>query len=263
VTVLTPTNPKKHSLMPSGALRKALRAAGHHLSPIVQVGKEGVTPAVLAQLDEALGAHELVKLKVGTETPEDRFGVAEQLAATPDTHLAQIIGRVILVYRKHPVKPRFEAAPEPLPDPEIRRKARRNVSIRPPRPTTAAGVSREETRSPRGPGRGSRRGEGEGGRRSGGRGEGRSEGRSGGRSESRSGGRSEGRTGARGEGRGEGRSERTGGRSEGRSEGRSGAWSGKPAPRSASGPRSGPRTPRSSSGPRSGPRAPRGPRRSR
>ena len=49
-----PTNPKKRALMPSTRLRKALRAAGHHLSPVVQVGKEGVTEAVLRQLDEAL-----------------------------------------------------------------------------------------------------------------------------------------------------------------------------------------------------------------
>ena len=71
-----PTSPKKQSLMPASRLRKALRAAGHHLSPVVQVGKEGVTAAVLAQLDEALLAHELVKVKVGTESPEDRFEAA-------------------------------------------------------------------------------------------------------------------------------------------------------------------------------------------
>ncbi|HET9551733.1 MAG TPA: YhbY family RNA-binding protein, partial [Anaeromyxobacteraceae bacterium] len=62
------TNPKKRSLMPSGPLRKRLRAAGHHLSAIVQVGKEGVTEAVLRQLDQALADHELVKVRVGTES---------------------------------------------------------------------------------------------------------------------------------------------------------------------------------------------------
>lgn len=110
-----PTNPKKKSLMPSSPLRRKLRAAGHHLSAIVQVGKEGVTEAVLRQLSEALDHHELVKLRVGTESPEDRFEVAEVLAAQADAQVAQVLGRTVLVYRKHPEKPRFEPAPVPRP----------------------------------------------------------------------------------------------------------------------------------------------------
>lgn len=102
------TNPKKRALMPSTKLRKALRAAGHHLSPIVQVGKEGVSDAVLRQLDDALLAHEIVKVKIGTESPEDRFEVAERLGA--DAQVVQLIGRTVLVYRKHPKAPSFEPA---------------------------------------------------------------------------------------------------------------------------------------------------------
>ncbi len=103
-----PTNPKKRALMPSTPLRRALRAAGHHLSPIVHVGKEGVTGALVRQLDEQLAAHELVKVRVGTESPQDRFEVADRLGAEPGAHVAQILGNTILVYRKHPEKPRFE-----------------------------------------------------------------------------------------------------------------------------------------------------------
>jgi RNA-binding protein len=94
--------------MPSTKLRKALRAAGHHLSPVVQVGKEGVTEPVLRQLDEALAAHELVKVKVGTESPEDRFDVADRMGEEAGAQVAQILGRTVLVYRRHPEKPRFE-----------------------------------------------------------------------------------------------------------------------------------------------------------
>jgi RNA-binding protein len=110
--VPTPTSPRKQSLMPASRLRKALRAAGHHLSPVVQVGKDGVTPAVLRQLAEALLAHELVKVKVGVESPEDRFEAAARLAVGPGVLLAQVLGRTALVYRKHPEKPRFEAGPK-------------------------------------------------------------------------------------------------------------------------------------------------------
>jgi RNA-binding protein len=109
VTVPTTSNPKKQSLMPASRLRKALRVAGHHLSPVVQVGKEGVTPAVLQQLDEALLAHELVKVRVGSESPEDRFETAARVAAGRGMQLAQLLGRTLLVYRKHPTRPKFEA----------------------------------------------------------------------------------------------------------------------------------------------------------
>src|SRR5512144_3102201 len=106
-----PTNPKKRSLMPSTPLRRRLRAAGHHLSAVVQIGKEGITDAVLRQLDDALETHELVKVRLGAESPEGRFDAAERIAAEPGVHLAQVLGRTLLVYRRHPKRPRFEPLP--------------------------------------------------------------------------------------------------------------------------------------------------------
>jgi RNA-binding protein len=106
-------NPKKKSLMPSGPLRRKLRVAGHHLASVVQVGKEGVTAAVVRQLDQALLDHELVKVKVGTESPEHRFEAAERLAADAGAQVAQILGRTILLYRKRAERPRFEPGPAP------------------------------------------------------------------------------------------------------------------------------------------------------
>jgi len=107
--------------MPSSPLRRALRAAGHHLSPVVQVGKDGVTEAVLRQLDRALLDHELVKVKVATESPQDRFETAEAIAAGEGVQLAQVLGRTLLAYRKHPRKPRFEAGPSKPASPKSRR----------------------------------------------------------------------------------------------------------------------------------------------
>src|SRR5512143_3365150 len=65
-----PTSPRKKSLMPSTELRRRLRAAGHALSPVVQVGKLGTTNAVLDQVTCALRDHELIKVKLGSECPE-------------------------------------------------------------------------------------------------------------------------------------------------------------------------------------------------
>ncbi|HEX9307428.1 MAG TPA: ribosome assembly RNA-binding protein YhbY [Anaeromyxobacter sp.] len=103
-----PTSPKKRALMPSSKLRKTLRAAGHHLSAVVQVGKEGVTDALLRELDQQLAVHELVKVKVGTESPEDRFEATDRLGAAVGAQVAQILGRTVLVYRRNPEKPKFE-----------------------------------------------------------------------------------------------------------------------------------------------------------
>jgi RNA-binding protein len=102
------TNPKKRSLMPSGTLRRALRAHGHHLSPIVQIGKGGVSEAVIKQVEQAVADHELVKLRVDADSPEDRFAVADALAALPGVNVVQIVGRAVLIYKRHPHKPKYE-----------------------------------------------------------------------------------------------------------------------------------------------------------
>lgn len=104
----SPTNPKKRALMPSGKLRRALRGHGHHLSPIVQIGKGGASPAVLAQVTQALADHELVKVRVDADSPEDRFAVADALGALPGVNVVQIVGRSILIYKRHPKEPRYE-----------------------------------------------------------------------------------------------------------------------------------------------------------
>ena len=77
------TSTKKQSLMPTGPLRRKLRAAGHKLKAVVQIGKDGATPAVIKQLGLSLLDHELVKVKIGSECPQDRLQVASTIAAQP------------------------------------------------------------------------------------------------------------------------------------------------------------------------------------
>jgi RNA-binding protein len=102
------TSPKKRSLMPSSPLRRALRAHGHALTAVVQVGKAGVTDALAKQVQQALADHELIKIKIGGESPQDRFAVADRLADEPGVNIVQILGRVILAYKRHPRTPRYE-----------------------------------------------------------------------------------------------------------------------------------------------------------
>ena len=56
----------------TGKQRRALRALGHHLEPVVQVGHAGITDGVVAALEQALWDHELVKVKLGSEAPGGR-----------------------------------------------------------------------------------------------------------------------------------------------------------------------------------------------
>jgi RNA-binding protein len=111
-----PTSPKKKSLMPSTPLRRKLRGAGHALSPVVQIGKEGATAAVCKQLGDALGTHELVKVKIGTECPQSRFEVAEILGGEKGVQVAQILGRTVLVYKRDPERSRYEGKADSNPD---------------------------------------------------------------------------------------------------------------------------------------------------
>ena len=111
----SPASPKKRSLMPSSKLRRSLRARGHALSALVQVGKGGLSPAVIKQVEQTLADHELVKLKVDTDSPDDRLAVAELLAARPGVNIVQIVGHAILIYKRHPRQPRFEGG-----TPEVR-----------------------------------------------------------------------------------------------------------------------------------------------
>jgi RNA-binding protein len=103
-----PTNPKKKSLMPSSPLRRQLRGLGHGLYPVIQVGKQGMTAALTKQLTTALHDHELVKIKIGTECPSSRFEIAEALAKEPGVKIAQILGRTLLLYKRHPKNPKIE-----------------------------------------------------------------------------------------------------------------------------------------------------------
>jgi RNA-binding protein len=90
-----------------GKAARHLRALGHDLSPIVSVGKEGVTDGLVAATKTALLTHELIKVKVQSEAPVDRKEAASQLAERTESALAQVLGRTFLLYKRHPKKPKI------------------------------------------------------------------------------------------------------------------------------------------------------------
>lgn len=91
----------------TGKQRRYLRGLGHSLDPIVQLGKGGVDDGLVAALDDALTQHELVKVRIGTEAPEDRHDAAEQLAKLSNSAIAQVLGRTVLLYRRRKKEPKI------------------------------------------------------------------------------------------------------------------------------------------------------------
>src|SRR5438093_8727182 len=83
----------------TGKQRRHLRALGQRLAATVQVGHDGVTDALVAQVDAQIEALELVKVRVSENAPEGRHEIAEALARRTSAHLAQVIGRTALLYR--------------------------------------------------------------------------------------------------------------------------------------------------------------------
>jgi len=80
--------------------RAALRAQANGLQALFQVGKEGATPAVAAQMTEAFNTRELLKGKVLLEScPQTPREAAEALAAMTDADVVQVVGGSMVFFK--------------------------------------------------------------------------------------------------------------------------------------------------------------------
>ena len=84
-----------------------LKGLGHHLDPVVQIGKEGITEAIVRATKEQLLAHELIKVRISPDAPIDRKDAGVELADKAGASLAQTLGRTVLLYKRHPHKPKI------------------------------------------------------------------------------------------------------------------------------------------------------------
>lgn len=87
--------------------RKYLRGLAHGRDVIVQIGQSGLSPAVTREMDIALGAHELVKVRARVGDREIRDSLLEELAKNTSSVLVQRIGNVGVFYRPSKDKPRI------------------------------------------------------------------------------------------------------------------------------------------------------------
>lgn len=91
--------------MLNGRQRRYLRGLGHHLEPVVHVGKDGVTDGLVGALKAALEQHELIKVRVTETAPEDRHDTATECASDCEAELVQVLGRTFLIYRPREEEP--------------------------------------------------------------------------------------------------------------------------------------------------------------
>ena len=84
----------------TGKQKRKLRALGHHLQVVVQVGQKGITGEVVAAVHQALEDHELVKVKVSADAADDRHAAALALGNQTESAVAQVLGRTVLLYRQ-------------------------------------------------------------------------------------------------------------------------------------------------------------------
>jgi RNA-binding protein len=83
-----------------GKQSRFLRGLGHHLQPIVMIGKEELSEQVINATDAALEKHELIKVRLQEGCAMDRKEVAAELARLTSSAVAQILGKTFLLYRR-------------------------------------------------------------------------------------------------------------------------------------------------------------------
>ena len=116
------------------AARQLLKGRAHRLEPVVMVGTDGLTPAVLAEVERALAAHELIKIRVLNADGDTRERFLVEICAATGAAPVQHIGKILIVYRSRPAE--VPAAPAARPAPR-----------RPPRPAGRGTPRRAKLRS--------------------------------------------------------------------------------------------------------------------
>ena len=96
----------RHTL--TGKQKRFLRAEGSRRDLVVNIGKEGVTPALLQSTRDVIKKQELIKVRVQRNAPEEPRTLIEMLAERSDADLVQLIGRNALLWKRNFERPKIE-----------------------------------------------------------------------------------------------------------------------------------------------------------
>ena len=86
--------------MLASPFKKELKGRAHSLRPVVIIGQKGLTPAVLGSIDEALTAHQLIKVRLPTSEKQEHVLRISQIAEALRADVVGTIGRVLILYRE-------------------------------------------------------------------------------------------------------------------------------------------------------------------
>lgn len=90
---------------------KHLRGLAHNLHPVVMVGQHGLKPSILEELEIALDAHELIKVKVSVGERDERDQAIAELMQASGADLVQRIGNIAVLFRRNTDKPKIVLPP--------------------------------------------------------------------------------------------------------------------------------------------------------
>ena len=82
-------------------LKRELKAKAHHLNPVVTIGDKGLSKPVLKELNIALDAHELIKVRMHSEDRDERKSIMIEIAKSLDATPINQIGKVLIIFRKN------------------------------------------------------------------------------------------------------------------------------------------------------------------
>jgi RNA-binding protein len=120
----------------TGQAARSLRALAHDLDPVVHVGKNGVNAEVAKAVAQALSDHELIKVKILRECPVTPDEAGAELAEATRGDVAQRIGRIVVLYKPHPKKPKIKVPKGYTPPPKVKKQADSTVVPEPQEPDT-------------------------------------------------------------------------------------------------------------------------------
>jgi RNA-binding protein len=92
----------------TGKQRQFLKGLAHPLSPIVRLGKGGLTDSVIAETKKSLASHELIKVRIDVDESAERKALAEKLAVAADAHIAGTVGKIAILYRERDEEPEIQ-----------------------------------------------------------------------------------------------------------------------------------------------------------
>lgn len=80
--------------------KQHLKGRAHSLKPVIMIGSNGVTPAVIKEVDRALDDHELIKIRIQGADRDARQIMVDDIAAQTNSEMIQLIGAIGVFYRK-------------------------------------------------------------------------------------------------------------------------------------------------------------------